>query len=354
MKKNHKESIMFKLNTCQQIYPILLIKSIGKKSFQALGSIICKTGKSIQRWMVPSDQIFNQNIALAKQLFADKKTIYLAIDDTLIKKIYSRFMRGSGWFYDSKIRRKIVAYKVMCAAIGDSKHLIPVGAAFLFDKDLLGNLVQSKNDIVKNMILSITSHFKDKNVIVVMDGLYATKELLGWASKKGLKVEVRMHSNRTVWYKGKYVMIREISRLTPKGRHFQRTIRANWHGIVLDITGHRRVDKHGNETIVFQAATYQASASYHVNVYNKRWPIEKCFRTCKQQLGLQDCFSTKMDVQLNHIASVFQAYALVQLEMKKRKIATPEKTIRLLKTKKIDFLIQRIAPSGQIFKSTYA
>ena len=163
-----------------------------------------------------------------------------------------------------------------------------------------------------------------------------------------------MHSNRRIEYKGQSVLIRDIKRLTPRGKHFARTIRAEWHGIALDITGHRRVDKHGNETVVYQAATYQAKASYHVDAYNKRWPIEKCFRTTKQHLGLQDCYSTNMDVQLNHVASVFQAYALVQLEMKKYRIETPEKTIRFLKTKNVQFLSNRIAPSDQIFEGVYA
>ncbi len=42
---------MFNLNICQQIYPILLIKSIGKKSFQALGEVVNKTGKTVRGWI---------------------------------------------------------------------------------------------------------------------------------------------------------------------------------------------------------------------------------------------------------------------------------------------------------------
>ncbi len=345
---------MFKLNICQQIYPILLIKSIGKKSFQALGEAVNKTGKTIRRWMLPADQIFDQNIAIAKHIFANKATLYLSIDDTLIKKMYSRVMRGTGWFYDSKIGKKLIAYKVLCAAIGDSRHLIPIAASFLFDKDLLGEEIQSKSDMVKNMILSTRSTFRDKNIIVVMDGAFATIEILTWAIKNSIKVEVRMHSNRKVKYKGMCLPLHYIKRLVPRGKHFARTIRVEWHGILLDITCQRRVDKHGNGTIVYQAATYQAKPSYHIDAYNRRWPIEKCFRTSKQHLGLQDCYSTNMNVQLNHVASVFQAYALIQLEMKKRKIETPEKTIRTLKSKNVQFLSNRITPLDQIFEAVYA
>ena len=345
---------MFKLNTCQQIYPILLIKSIGKKSFQSLGEIVGKVGKTIKRWMKPSDQIFKENIAIAKWLFANKKTLYLSIDDTLIHKLYSKIMQGTGWFYDSKIGKDLISFKLLCAAIGDSRCLIPVAALFLFDKNLCDTEIKSRDDIVKSIIISVLSAFKDKKVIVVMDGLFATIDILSWAAKNGIKVEVRMHSNRKIKYQGKSMRIRDINRLIPHGKHYARTISAEWHGIMLDITGHRRVDKHGNETIVYQAATYQVTASYHVNVYTKRWPIEKCFRTCKQQLGLKDCYSTKIDVQLNHVASVFQAYALVQLEMKKHKFETPEQTIRFLKTKNVNFFNKLIASLDQIFEVAYA
>src|ERR1700722_4970489 len=32
-----------------------------------------------------------------------------------------------------------------------------------------------------------------------------------------------------------------------------------------------------------------------------RWGIEKMHRTTKQSMGLQECFSTKIDTQFNHI-----------------------------------------------------
>ena len=345
---------MSKLNICQQIYPILLIKSIGKKSFQAMSTIVNKSGSTIKRWLYPADNSFEQMVIIANQLFANKKKLYLAIDDTLIKKAYSKQMVGSGWFYESKIGKKILAYKVLCAAIGDGRYLIPTNTSFLFDKDLLGSAIQSKDEIVKSVISNTLSMFRDKEIIVVMDGAFATKKLLRWALDNKIAVEVRMHSNRKVQFKGKSVVIRDIKKLNPKGRHFARTVTVSWHGILLDITGCRRIDKHGNESIVYQAATYRTKPSEHVKAYKARWSIEKCFRTCKQHLGLQDCYSTKMDVQFNHVASVFYSYAIVQLEMKKRRFNTPEETIRTFKRKNVSFLIRTISPPDQIFGNAHA
>ena len=78
------------------------------------------------------------------------------------------------------------------------------------------------------------------------------------------------------------------------------------------------------------------------------------FRTTKQHLGLQECFSTKMDAQLNHVTSVFLAYALLELERKVQKLPTPEAAIRSLKPRKISSLKQRINRLGDIFRGSYA
>jgi hypothetical protein len=116
-------------------------------------------------------------------------------------------------------------------------------------------------------------------------------------------------------------------------------------GINLEITIVRRIDKKGNETIVFQAATHKALPLEHVAHYKKRWPIEKVIRTCKQHLGLQDCFSRVLQTQNDHVAAVFLAYSLTQVEMKKWHLKTPEQAIRWFETKNVDFLTSRFASS---------
>lgn len=120
-----------------------------------------------------------------------------------------------------------------------------------------------------------------------------------------------------------------------------RTVTAVWHGLELEITIVRRTDKHGEESIVFQVATYKATPSQHVANYKKRWGIEKLNRTTKQSLGLQDCYSIDMGKQHRHVAAVFLAYALAQVEMKLGRFKTPEDAIRNLKMKNFEFLINK-------------
>lgn len=67
-----------------------------------------------------------------------------------------------------------------------------------------------------------------------------------------------MHSHRRVEFRGTQYKIREIVCLQPRGRQMARTIKIKWHGLDLYLTAERRIDKHGEESIVFLAATYFA------------------------------------------------------------------------------------------------
>jgi len=163
-----------------------------------------------------------------------------------------------------------------------------------------------------------------------------------------------MHSNRVVEYKGTKKQLREIKKLQPKGRQMSRTITVIWKGLSLYITAVKRIDKHGVKTIVFQAATYKATPNNHAKNYKRRWGIEKLFRTTKQSLGLQECFSTKIGTQYNHICAVLLAYAITQLEMKKNHLKNAEEAIRRFKKQNSRYINWSNATLDQNFRVAYA
>jgi len=330
---------MFQRNTVLD-YPVLLIKSIGKKSFTALGKVINRSHEVVSRMLCQQDKSVTLMEQLSLEMFKLNKVLYLAIDDTLIRKFFSQNMVGSGKFYDTKLGICVTAYKLFIAAISDGKHIIPFQYRLIFAKELMKDPIESREQMIQKIILLEQETFQNKKIIILADGAFATKILLRWAFENKISVEVRMHSNRKVLYKGQQIAIRDIKNLQPRGRQMARTIQIVWHEIPLHITAQRRIDKHGVETVVFQASTYAAKPSEHVKNYKTRWPIEKTIRTCKQSLGIGDCFSTNMQVQLNHIGAVFSAFGLVQYEMKKRKLDTPEDAIRALKHKNVKFLDQ--------------
>ena len=212
--------------------------------------------------------------------------------------------------------------------------------------DLSKEKFPTKDEIAKKIVGTAIKMFPDAKLIVVVDGLYTTIEFVSWCKRKNIRLEARMHSNRVIQYKGKRIKVRDllhIKGLQPKGRQMARTISVIWHEIELELTIVRRFDKNGKESIVFQAATYKALPREHVANYAKRWAVEMINRTTKQELGLQECYSRKLETQKKHVAAVLLSYALAQLEMKWCRIDKPEQAVRRCKTKNVCFLERHFA-----------
>ena len=270
-------------------------------------------------------------------MFQGSKKLYVIIDDTLIKKFFSSQIEGTGKFYDMKIGRRINAFKLVIGMISDGKFSIPIFDDYLFDPEVMesiGTKPKTKIEIAQSFIEKTEQLFPGKELIILADGLYATKELIKWCIDTKRKTEMRMHSNRVVVYKGQKISLKNLLKergIEPKGRQMARTITVQWQNMDLEISIVRRIDKHNNETIVFQVATYKAIPRVHSEAYALRWPVEKMIRMSKQHIGLQECYSTSFDTQQNHVAAVFLAYALAQQEVKRLKLKNPEEAIKRFK-----------------------
>ena len=352
IKQSKKESIMFLKNT-MIAYPVLLITSI-KKSFEALGAIIGKTGKTVCRWLRPANEYYETLLKLSIKKFATKKELILIFDETLIRKVYSRLMEGAGSFYDTQLFRRIMAYKLLVAMLTDGSTSIPLASILLFSKELVPNAKETKYEWIRKIILKVKDTFPTTNIIIAADGAFASKDFLLWCTNNNISAEVRMRSNCSVLYKNEKIRIRHINELRPKGRQMARTIHVIWHDIPLFITAQRRIDKKGQESIVFQASTFEAKPMRHVQIYRTRWNIEKMFRTAKQHLGLQECSARKMETQESHIASVFLAYALLQCDQKKQNLTTPEAALRAAERRKGIFLSRYIDRLDRFIHDVYA
>jgi hypothetical protein len=320
-------------------YPFLVILSIGKKSFANMGRFIQTSGRVVAKFLQPAHINFDIAHQLSQLVFSDKKKLFLIIDDTMIKKIFASNIRGTGMFFDTKIGRCINAFKLMTAMLSDGKYCIPIDCSYLFAKeivDLCSESFLSKDEIAKAFIRLAIKLFPDVKIILLADGLYASVELLKWCIENKIPAEMRMHSNRVVTHKGTKKKLRELANekgIKLTGKQTARTISVDWHGLALEITIVKRIDKKERESIVFQVATYKAEPREHVKAYNVRWGTEMGYRTKKQTLGLGECFSQDLTVQHNHVSSVLLAYGFAQLEMKRQRLKTPEAAIRAIKEK---------------------
>ncbi|MBA3751517.1 transposase [Candidatus Dependentiae bacterium] len=58
---------------------------------------------------------------------------------------------------------------------------------------------------------------------------------------------------------------------------------------MVSITCVKRLNKNNSTIITYQISNVAMLPRNDVNTYNKRWTVEKFFRTGKQHLGLADC-----------------------------------------------------------------
>jgi len=68
-----------------------------------MGHIIQKRGDTISRLLRPAEANIEEMQRISRKIFQHRKRLYCVIDDTLIKKYYSRFMQGSGMFFNTKL-----------------------------------------------------------------------------------------------------------------------------------------------------------------------------------------------------------------------------------------------------------
>jgi hypothetical protein len=323
----------------QKCYPEMLCLSNSKKNFEQLGSMLSVSGKTIAN-KLPSIKSLKMALGDACQhFFAKSKELFLILDLTNILKPFAQKIQGSEVCYISSSKTFANAYKLSVSVLTDGYTTIPLSGEFVFSNNIQDTFTREPKthiDIAKEAIQDALKKFPNKIIKVVLDGAYATQNLFRYCLSNCVFLEVRMHANRVVEYNGKLISLKKLlesgTLKISKKKKF-RTIKVHWKGLLIYITAIKRIDKHGNETHVFTASTYQAEPRQHAKNYRTRWLIEQFFRTAKQSLGLNDCQSTSLDKQYKHVLSVLLAYAKAQLYKLKQKLKTPEDALRRLREK---------------------
>ena len=158
-------------------YPILTLLSRGKRSFENMGRLVKRSGDTVSRWLRPEEISLEEIHYLCKMFFSNSPKLFVSIDDTLIKKFYSRFMQGAGMHFDNTLYRRIMAYRTVVGIISNGKYSMPFGFEFIFAKELIdasNEKYLNKDEIAKIFVKTAQKLFPSKKLIVVVDGLYTT------------------------------------------------------------------------------------------------------------------------------------------------------------------------------------
>lgn len=334
-------------------YPMALILSTNnKKTAEALSKVTGKSGDTTLRILEQKCATWEELITVAIAYFGTDK-LYVIFDDSLIEKMFSKFIEASGDNYDSSTGQ---TYRSLCTVVGmlsDGKNAIPVIHDLWIKKEVSPEgQHKTKVAIAQELILKIKEKIQIK--MVIMDGLYATYDMIKWCNANKILFEMRLHSNRKIVVDfdnpDETVKVNECEQLRLKGKRTCRTVKAMWHGEPIYVTAVKRFRKN-DSTIVYQVSNANLSARDHARVYGYRWNIERFFRTAKQHLGLTHCQSRKQILQKNHIYNVFLAYTILQFERKKYKLKNPEAALHRIKRKRHTSFAMHLARADQIFRN---
>lgn len=330
------------------IYPLSLLLSTSRKTAESLSKTSNVSGDTLLR-ILDKNAISPETLATVAVAFFGTDRLHVVIDDTIIQKMYSALIEGSGDNYDPSKHQYYRSLCTVVAMVSNGWYALPVTHEFWINKDILKNEYKTKVQIAKELLEHLQMFICIDTVI--MDGLYATQEMITWLNEKGIRYEMRFHSNRMVQrHKDDTpIKVRDHQSLKLSDTKKVKTVRFFWKGILVYITAVKRINKKGICSIVYQISNAKLSAQRHLRMYEYRWNIEVFFRTAKQSLGLMECQSRKLSLQKNHISNVFFSYIILQFEKRKKILKNPESALRSIRRKTYDELIAYLPSLDQIF-----
>ena len=141
---------------------------------------------------------------------------------------------------------------------------------------------------------------------------------------------------------GKTYLLKNCTNLKLFRNSRAKRVKAFFHGIELYFSIHKRKNKNNEYNFIYIVSTMYLTAKNYLIAYENRWYIEMMFRTMKQSLGLNQCFSRSLEKQKVHIFSVFFSYSFLESEKYALKFKNPEISIKHLSMLKLRSSISRI------------
>lgn len=256
--------------------------------------------------------------SLMKRVIAWAKCLgkgYLAVDDVVVEKPFSKLCGWVGWTYSSTQKRKVYGFHVVVLLWCCGGWRIPVAFRLWRPKaKCLPKNYRKKSQLAWEMIVEVVS--QDLPIeYVVMDTLYSG----GWLTKKinrlGLKWVGVLHPNTTLYYRNKRWRIKTLSAWLKLKWRQPLGLRARSIRAYLPKYGHLRLvvtrNRHGNYEVL---ATNDLDSDLTTIVLRKRsrWSIETLFRDAKQFSGLAACQCRVDQAMVLHVAFVLLSLILLQ------------------------------------------
>jgi len=256
--------------------------------------------------------------ALMKAVTAWAKRLgtgYLAVDDVVVEKPFSKRCGWMGWTYSTAQKRKVYGFHVVVLMWCCGCWRIPVAYRLWRPKaKCRAKNYRKKSQLAWDMIVEVVAQGLPIEYIA-MDTLYSGSWLTKKIDRLGLKWVGVLHPNTTVFYRNQRQNVKTLSaRLKLKWRK-RLGLRARSIRAYLPKYGHLRLvvtrNRHGNGEVL---ATNDLDTDLTTLVLRKRsrWSIETLFRDAKQFSGLAACQCRADRAVVLHVAFVLLAFILLQ------------------------------------------
>jgi hypothetical protein len=240
---------------------------------------------------------------------------YLAVDDVVVSKPYSRLSAWVGWTYSTSEQRKVRGFHVVVLLYCVGHWRIPVAFRLWRPKaSCRPKHYRKKTELAWEMILEVYQQGVDIHY-VVGDTLYTA----GWLTKKidrlGLKWVGTLHPRTTVYYRRRRSNVACLAEGLNLKWRARPQLRARSIVAYLPSYGTLRLvvtrNRHGNIEVL---ASNDLDSHLTSIVLRKRsrWSIETLFRDAKQFSGLAACQCRVDQALVRHVAFVLIACVVLQ------------------------------------------
>jgi hypothetical protein len=273
--------------------------------------------------------------SLASKIRTDDEYRVFVIDGTSLVKSFAKNIDHLSVDYDGVIRRVARGLSIMVAGVVTGGNIIPVDFSFWHNKKKSKKSGKKKRKATKvvdrnyktKITLAIELIIAWKDIIafsyIALDGAFASEKMIDFMEKEFLKYSMRMPRSRKVMINGIETKISDHPALRLIRNERCRAAKGFYKGLACTFIVHKRKKRGGGLETIYIVSNMELSAKDHVAAYNRRWTIDKSFRTMKQYLGLKDCQMLKGIRQSLHIFNAFLAYSIATME----KIASRKKSV---------------------------